>query len=218
MGVSGTHLVLQIRSSAAGSISGQTINSLSSSSDHQESLPLRLRGQIGMKMVFPLKIHQKRKFQYGNKRGIPIIYAQVQTSQGSEQLKMKSPNCCSIDLYHVLGLSFGATKEEIKASYRRLARLHHPDAAPPDGKDKSTQDFMDIHTAYTTLYNPRSKADYDRRLMTSMKVRNGGIYGGQQWRGRSWETDQCWWWKITWIIAPLRRYMTQSNCLWYEWN
>lgn len=192
MGFSGTHLVLQIRSSPSGSISGQAINSLISSSDLQESQPLRFRRQIGMNVLFPLKIHQKRKFQYGNKRGIPAIHAQVQTSQGSEQLKMKSPNCCSIDLYHVLGLSFGASKEEIKASYRRLARLHHPDAAPPDGKDKSAQDFMDIHTAYTTLYNPRSRADYDRRLMTSMKVRNRGFYGGQQLRGRGWETDQCW--------------------------
>jgi len=188
MGFYGAHPVLQIRSSPAGSISAQPFNSLVSSSDHQDSLRLRLGGQ----WVSPLKIHHKRKFQYGDKRGISVIYAHVQTSMGSDQLKTRTVNCSSTNLYHVLGLSFGASKEEIKASYRRLARLHHPDAAPPDGKDKSAQDFMDIHSAYTTLYNPHSRADYDRRLMTSMKVRNGGIYGGQQWKGRSWETDQCW--------------------------
>ena len=55
-------------------------------------------------------------------------------------------------------------------------RLHHPDAAPLDGKDKSAQDFMDIHSAYTTLYNPNSRVDYDCRLMTSMRVRNNGKY------------------------------------------
>lgn len=192
MGFSGAHLVLQIRSSPAGSISAQTMKSLLlSSADYEDSLRLRLgRDQIGLKLVSPLKIHNRRNLQYGVKRRIPVVYAHAQTSTSSDQLKIKNS---SINLYHVLGLSFGASKEEIKASYRRLARLHHPDAAPLDGKDKSAQDFMDIHSAYTTLYNPRSRADYDLRLMTSMKVRNnGGIYGTQQWRGQSWETDQCW--------------------------
>lgn len=192
MGFSGAHVVLQIRSSPAGSISAQTMKSLLlSSAVHEESLCLRLgRDQIGLKLLSPLKIHNRRNLQYGgDKRRISVVYAHVQTPTGSDQLKKNS----SINLYHVLGLSFGATKEEIKASYRRLARLHHPDAAPLDGKDKSAQDFMDIHSAYTTLFNPNSRADYDRRLMTSMRVRNNGdIYRTQQWRGRNWETDQCW--------------------------
>jgi DnaJ-domain-containing protein 1 len=139
----------------------------------------------------PLKIRHEarrsRNFQ-DHKKGISIVYAHVQTSKGSDQWKKNSNTSSS--LYHVLGLSFGATREEIKASYRRLARLHHPDAAPPDGKDKSAQDFMEINTAYTTLSNPHSRADYDRLLITSMKVRNGGIYGGKL-RGQCWETDQC---------------------------
>jgi len=190
MGFSEAHLVLQIRSSPAGSIYVQTISSLLSSANHEESLRLRSGDRIGLKMVSPLKIYHKRKFQYGVRRGISVVYAHAQTSIGSDQWK-KSGNT-SGSLYHVLGLSVGASKEEIKASYRRLARLHHPDAAPLDGKDKSAQDFMDIHTAYTTLYNPHSRADYDRRLNTSMKIRNRAIFEGQQWRGRNWETDQCW--------------------------
>lgn len=188
--------VTKIRSSCsrAGSISAQTVNAvlLSSAGSDQAPVRLRLGDRIDMmKMMvshIPLKIQHKtrrsRSFQ-DHKKGISIVYcAHVQTSmQGSDQWKKSST------LYHVLGLTFGVTREEIKASYQRLARLHHPDSAPPDGKDKSAQDFMDIHTEYTTLSNPHSRADYDRLHIICMKNR---------WRARSWETGQCWWWQ--WII------------------
>lgn len=47
--------------------------------------------------------------------------------------------------YSVLGLSFGASKEEIKAAYRRLVKIHHPDR----GGDSNT--FMRIQSAYEAL-------------------------------------------------------------------
>jgi len=187
-GVANHLLQIGSSSSPAGSISGRTVNSLLA--DSQVPVPLRLGDQIDMKLMMcpPLKIQHKtrrsRNFQYigDHKRGISVVYAHVQTSKGSDQCDQKKKNINN-SLYHVLGLSFGATREEIKASYRRLARLHHPDAAPPDEKDKYARNFMDIHIAYTTLSNPQSRADYDRLLITSMKFR---------WRSRSWETDQCW--------------------------
>eukprot|EP01018_Ginkgo_biloba_P018694 Gb_36084 [translate_table: standard] len=121
-------------------------------------------------------------------------------------------------LYDVLGISFGASKDEIKASYRRLARLCHPDTvADPLLKEKCTKDFIDIHTAYTTLSNPHRKAGYDRHLLSKSlqckgrRVDSPNSYNvnaealvfnnkypsfadslDYKWRGRNWETDQCW--------------------------
>jgi tetratricopeptide (TPR) repeat protein len=53
------------------------------------------------------------------------------------------------DCYRVLGLKNGASLDEVKAAYRRLARLYHPDTNPGD---RSAQEkFMQLHAAYKTL-------------------------------------------------------------------
>ncbi len=57
---------------------------------------------------------------------------------------MKLPDC-----YRVLGLREGSSFEDIKASYRRLARQYHPDANPNDQAAQSR--FVRIATAYDTL-------------------------------------------------------------------
>lgn len=53
------------------------------------------------------------------------------------------------DCYRVLGLKNGASLEEVKSAYRRLARLYHPDTNPGDryAQDK----FMHVHAAYKVL-------------------------------------------------------------------
>lgn len=56
------------------------------------------------------------------------------------------------DCYRVLGLRKGASHDEIKASYRRLARQYHPDANPSDlifAKEK----FIQLTNAYRQLIN-----------------------------------------------------------------
>ncbi|CAN4078741.1 unnamed protein product [Withania somnifera] len=102
--------------------------------------------------------------------------------------------------YEILGIPMGATIQDIKAAYRRLARVYHPDVAAIDQKDSSTDDFMKIHTAYSTLSDPGKRADYDRRLFRrrrSVNLYSGGcspsvMSGFTGYTPRNWETDQCW--------------------------
>ncbi|KAI3745924.1 hypothetical protein L6452_08336 [Arctium lappa] len=98
-------------------------------------------------------------------------------------------NANSSSLYDVLGIQMGADIREVKSAYRRLARVLHPDVG---SRDSSADEFMKVHSAYTTLADPARRADYDRslsqrRMGSSSPIRSAGGY-----RGRSWETDQCW--------------------------
>ena len=64
------------------------------------------------------------------------------------------------DLYEVLGVARGASAEEIKSAYRRLARQHHPDVNPnePEAEEK----FKEIGYAYNVLSDPEKRARYDQ--------------------------------------------------------
>lgn len=64
------------------------------------------------------------------------------------------------DYYAVLGLSRDATADDIKKSFRKLARKHHPDVA----KDKKAAEekFKEINEAYEVLGDPEKRAKYDR--------------------------------------------------------
>ena len=63
------------------------------------------------------------------------------------------------DLYKALEVSKGATQEEIRRSYRRLARKYHPDANPNDGG--AEERFKEIQYAYEVLSNPEKRREYD---------------------------------------------------------
>ena len=63
------------------------------------------------------------------------------------------------DLYKVLEVSRGASQEEIRRSYRKLAREHHPDANRDD-KDAEER-FKEIQHAYEILSNPEKRRQYD---------------------------------------------------------
>jgi curved DNA-binding protein CbpA len=59
------------------------------------------------------------------------------------------------DPYRVLGVSPGASSEELHDAYRRLVKLHHPDRN--DGSEESTRRFAEIQEAYETVRaRPRS--------------------------------------------------------------
>lgn len=114
----------------------------------------------------------------------------------------------SSSLYEVLGISASATSNEIKAAYRRLARVCHPDVVSVSKKGSSSSEFIMIHEAYSTLSDPNKRATYDRDLygrtrafstsdssiMTataaSMNVSPTSPFSG--FSHKRWETDQCW--------------------------
>jgi tetratricopeptide (TPR) repeat protein len=54
------------------------------------------------------------------------------------------------DCYRVLGLRMGASYEDIKASYRRLARIYHPDSNP-DNQQQAKEKFIQLTDAYRQL-------------------------------------------------------------------
>jgi len=64
------------------------------------------------------------------------------------------------DLYQILELSRGASQEEVRKAYKRLARKFHPDLNP--GDKAAEERFKEISQAYEVLSNPEKKAQYDR--------------------------------------------------------
>jgi len=64
------------------------------------------------------------------------------------------------DYYEVLGVSKGATKEEIKKAYRKQALKFHPDKNP--GDKKAEENFKEAASAYEVLSNDEKRSRYDR--------------------------------------------------------
>jgi molecular chaperone DnaJ len=63
------------------------------------------------------------------------------------------------DLYEVLGISKNASKDEIKAAYRKLAKQFHPDLnKAPDAEKK----FKEVQEAYDILFDDQKRASYDQ--------------------------------------------------------
>ena len=82
----------------------------------------------------------------------------------------------SSDPYEVLQVQRNASAEEIKKSYRRLAREFHPDANPddPDAEEK----FKEVAFAYEVLSDPDKRSRYDRFGDTGSSSSMGDPFGG----------------------------------------
>ncbi len=65
------------------------------------------------------------------------------------------------DYYSILGISKTADEIEIKAAFRRLAKIYHPDKNPDNPEAKHL--FQNILKAYNTLVHPSSRRRYDLR-------------------------------------------------------
>ena len=64
------------------------------------------------------------------------------------------------DYYETLGVSKDASADDIKSSYRKLARQYHPDVTKEDPKHAEER-FKDISEAYEVLADPEKRKLYD---------------------------------------------------------
>jgi curved DNA-binding protein len=80
------------------------------------------------------------------------------------------------DYYKILGINKGASKEEIKRAFRKMARKYHPDVNPDE--PKSGEKFKEINEAYTILSDDKKRDMYDR-----FGVVEGDSSSYQNWSG-----------------------------------
>lgn len=64
------------------------------------------------------------------------------------------------DYYEMLGIAKGASEDDIKKAFRKLAMVHHPDKNPGDKKAEAK--FKELNQAYDVLKDPEKRAAYDR--------------------------------------------------------
>lgn len=76
-----------------------------------------------------------------------------------------------INYYEILGLSYNASLDDIKKSYKKLAVKYHPDKT----KDKKLNDlFIKVQEAYEILKNPEKKKKYDTENRFDIKLKYAG--------------------------------------------
>lgn len=64
--------------------------------------------------------------------------------------------------YEILGVERYASQQQVKSSYRRLAKRYHPDLNP--NNPQAAQQFRDVQTAYDVLSDEARRREYDRTL------------------------------------------------------
>lgn len=82
------------------------------------------------------------------------------------------------DYYSVLGLSRGASQEEIRKAYKKIARENHPDRKPGDAA--ASEKFKQAAEAYEVLGDPEKRKKYDQfgPAWKQAEQMRGNPYGG----------------------------------------
>jgi molecular chaperone DnaJ len=80
------------------------------------------------------------------------------------------------DYYEVLGVGKGASTDEIKKAYRKVAMQYHPDRNP--GDKSAEEKFKEAAEAYEILSDADKKSQYDRYGHAGVSGNGRGGYGG----------------------------------------
>jgi molecular chaperone DnaJ len=80
------------------------------------------------------------------------------------------------DYYEVLGISKGASEDEIKKAYRKIAIKYHPDRNP--GDKEAEEKFKEAAEAYDVLHDPQKRQTYDQFGFEGLSGGAGGFGGG----------------------------------------
>ena len=82
------------------------------------------------------------------------------------------------DYYKIMGLSKDASQEEIKRTYRKLARKYHPDVS----KEKDAEEkFKEVGEAYEVLKDPEKRAAYDQLSAAGWQAGQTGFEPPPDW-------------------------------------
>ena len=80
------------------------------------------------------------------------------------------------DYYEVLGVNKGASDDEVKKAFRKMARKYHPDVNRD--KPEAEAKFKEVNEAYEILSNPDRRSQYDQMGHAAFDGSGGGGFGG----------------------------------------